>query len=76
MTTDGILLEVNKTALQLSGVQKEAVIGKPFWEAPWWNHSKALQTQLKTAIKEAANGKLIQFEATHPNPVNGEFVFG
>jgi sigma-B regulation protein RsbU (phosphoserine phosphatase) len=74
-TTDGILLEVNKTALQLSCVQKEAVIGKLFWEAPWWNHSKALQIQLKTAIKEAANGKFIQFEAIHPNPVTGKMVF-
>jgi sigma-B regulation protein RsbU (phosphoserine phosphatase) len=52
MTTDGILLEVNKTALQLSCVQKEAVIGEPFWEAPWWNHSKALQTHLKRLLKQ------------------------
>ena len=75
ITIDGILLEVNKTALQLSGVQEETVIGEPFWETPWWNHSKALQAQLKTAIKEAANGKVIQFEATHPNSVTGELVF-
>jgi len=75
ITIDGILLEVNKTALLLSGVQKETVIGQPFWEAPWWNHSKALQAQLKTAIIDAANGKVIQFEATHPNPITGELIF-
>ena len=42
------------------------VIGKPFWETPWWTHSsQQLQERLKQGIKEAALGKLVRFEAEH-----------
>ena len=61
----GILLEANQTALDFIGLSNAEVIGKKFWETPWWNHSVALQEQLKTAIAEAASGKLVRFEARH-----------
>jgi len=66
MTTDGILLSANKAALMLSGVKETDVIGKPFWEAPWWSHSPELQETLRLAIKKAAAGELVRFDATHP----------
>jgi PAS domain S-box-containing protein len=65
LDTDGILRQANHTALQFIGVAKEAVLGKPFWDTPWWTHSPELQQQLKTAVREAAQGKLVRFEATH-----------
>ncbi|MCL5260269.1 MAG: diguanylate cyclase [Gammaproteobacteria bacterium] len=71
MTTDGILVDANKAALKSAGVEESAVIGKPFWETPWWTHSKILQDKLKAAIKDAARGKFIRFEATHPTKDGG-----
>lgn len=66
METDGRLTDVNDTALQFIGVEKEFVIGKPFWETPWWSHSPEIQGTLRTAIKAAAEGTLVKFETTHP----------
>lgn len=66
METDGALTDVNDTALQFIGVEKESVIGKPFWETPWWSHSPEIQETLRTAIKAAAEGTLVKFETTHP----------
>ncbi len=66
MTTDGILIEANEAALALAGVEKAAVIGKPFWETPWWTHSAELQERLRDAIRRAARGETVRFEATHP----------
>jgi PAS domain S-box-containing protein len=68
MDTDGILLQANRTALQYAGVKEQDVLGKPFWETPWWTHSSELQQRLKSAVKQAAEGKLVRFEATHPAP--------
>jgi PAS domain S-box-containing protein len=66
MDLDGTLTDVNNTALQFSGASKDDVIGKPFWETPWWSHSQELQEKLRRAITSAANGALVRFEATHP----------
>jgi PAS domain S-box-containing protein len=65
MTVDGILIETNRTALIFSGIEESDVIGKPFWETPWWTHSPELQRQLCAAIKKAAEGEFVRFEATH-----------
>ncbi|MCY3019220.1 MAG: PAS domain S-box protein, partial [Planctomycetota bacterium] len=66
MTTDGILVDVNETALAFSGVSKADVLNKPFWEGPWWKHSEELRATLRAAVKRAAAGEFIRFEATHP----------
>ncbi|MCX6136386.1 MAG: PAS domain S-box protein, partial [Ignavibacteriales bacterium] len=65
LTLDGTLVEANKTALDFAGVQLSDVLGKPFWETPWWSHSQEMQNRVRIAIMSAANGDLIQSEATH-----------
>ena len=66
MTIDGTLIEANKTALALSDIKESEVIGKPFWEAPWWAHSREMQDKLRAAIKTVSEGGFARFEATHP----------
>ncbi len=61
LTPQGILLEVNQTALDFAGVQAEDVIGRPFWEEPWWSTSEA-QDQLKAGIPQAAAGDFVRYE--------------
>lgn len=65
LDTDGRLLMVNETALKLIGVKEEDILGKLFWETPWWAHSKALRKQLKQAVETAAAGNFIRFETEH-----------
>lgn len=65
MTPDGTLIEANRTALSFAGVELKDVIGRPFWETPWWTHSKELQERLRAGVKSAAGGEFVRFEATH-----------
>jgi PAS domain S-box-containing protein len=65
LTPEGILTEANRTALDAIGASLADVIGKPFWLTPWWIHSPALQMQLQQAVIQAAQGKLVRFEAEH-----------
>ncbi len=68
LAPDGTLIDANRTALDFAGVKESDVLGKPFWETPWWTHSTELQNQLRDAIRKAAAGHVVRFEATHPAP--------
>ncbi|MFM6154627.1 MAG: PAS domain S-box protein, partial [Sphaerospermopsis kisseleviana] len=50
LTTTGIVLAVNQTALDFAGVQLETVINRPVWETTWWRNSLFNQEKLKQAI--------------------------
>jgi PAS domain S-box-containing protein len=62
---EGTILEANQTALDFIGLTNADVIGKPFWETPWWTHSPQLQNRLKEGVGDAAHGELVRFEAMH-----------
>lgn len=65
MSTEGVLLEANRSALDFAGLKEQDVIGRPFWETAWWTHSAELQEQLKRAVATAAAGELVRFNANH-----------
>jgi PAS domain S-box-containing protein len=52
LAPDGTLLMVNRSALDFAQVGSDAVIGKPFWETPWWTHSPRSRQTLREAIVE------------------------
>ncbi|MBI4721284.1 MAG: PAS domain S-box protein, partial [Chitinivibrionia bacterium] len=62
MTPDGIMIEVNQTALAFAGITAEEVIGKPFWEARWWHGNEARVNQLKEAVARVARGEFVRYE--------------
>jgi PAS domain S-box-containing protein len=63
LTPDGILLEVNQAALDFAELQIDEVIGRPFWETPWWRISPQTQERLKEAIAQVANkGEFVRYE--------------
>ncbi len=65
LSPEGLLLDANRTALDFVGATREEVVGRPFWETPWWTHSPALQQQLREAIERASRGTFVRYEATH-----------
>lgn len=65
LTLDGIVLDANRAALNYVDATRAEVVGKPFWETPWWRHSKPEQERLKAAICSAVKGELVRFETTH-----------
>ncbi len=66
MTPDGTLIEANRSALSFAGIEESDVLGKPFWDTPWWAHSAELQDRLQDATGRAAAGEFVRFEANHP----------
>ncbi|MBW4524200.1 MAG: PAS domain-containing protein [Phormidium tanganyikae FI6-MK23] len=73
ISLEGILLDANQAALDSIAAQSIDIIGKPFWEAPWWTHSEFLQDQLKDAIAQATTGEFIRYEVQFPS-ATGEIM--
>ncbi|HQP33654.1 MAG TPA: PAS domain S-box protein [Polyangiaceae bacterium] len=63
LSTDGRLLEVNRKAAEFTGLPREELVGRPFWETAWWAHSEEQQVTLRDAIARAATGEFVRFEA-------------
>lgn len=61
----GNVLEANETALRYADVRLGDVVGKPFWDTPWWSHSEVDQEKLKIAVKRAARGEVTRMEVAH-----------
>jgi len=66
MEPDGTLIEANRSALEFGGLEESDVLGKKFWETPWWSHSTELQQRLQEGLQRALAGELFRFEAHHP----------
>jgi PAS domain S-box-containing protein len=68
LTPDGVLVDVNRTALDFIGCGKDEVVGRFFWDTPWWSHDPAGQQELREAVSRAASGAFVRFESTHRSP--------
>ncbi len=62
MTLDGALIEPNRLALEICGYTRDQVVGKLFWECPWWNKSAELIERIKEATAVAAAGQIYRAE--------------
>jgi PAS domain S-box-containing protein len=65
LDAQGVLLEVNRTALKFVEASEAEVLGKPFADTRWWVHDPAQQARLREAIEHARRGELVRFETTH-----------
>ena len=62
MDVDGTLLEPNRLSWEGCGYTREQIVGKPFWEGPWWTPSATLVERIKAASAQAAAGQTFRAE--------------
>ena len=62
LSPDGILLEINKTALDFSGLTRKQVVNRPFEDLDWWSTHEANQPCLRQAIAKASQGEAVRYE--------------
>ena len=62
MALDGSIIEANRLSLEACGYKKEQVVGRPFWECPWWCPSEALMQQIELAVAQTAAGQTFDAE--------------
>lgn len=56
MSVDGVIMEANRMCLDACGYRAEDVVGKHFWDCPWWRNSPEAQQKIRAATPLAAQG--------------------
>ena len=62
MDVDGTIIEPNRLSWEGCGYTREQIVGKPFWEGPWWTPSATLVERIKAASAQAAAGQTFRAE--------------
>jgi PAS domain S-box-containing protein len=62
LTPDGTLIEANRAPLEAAGISANEVVGKKFWDCPWWSYSPEVQSRLSAACESAAEGEVVRYD--------------
>ncbi len=62
MTTDGVLVEANRMALTIGGLQRKNVVGKRLEDTWWFAHSPEVQAQIRDDIAKALRGEVVRHD--------------
>jgi PAS domain S-box-containing protein len=62
LTPQGIVLEINQTALDFAGIRSSDIVGRPIWEIPIWTLAINIREQLQEAITKAGRGEFFRSE--------------
>jgi len=56
LALDGTLLDANETSLRGIGATLEQVLGRPFWDSPWFARTPGMPETVRLAVQAAAQG--------------------
>lgn len=59
---DGTLLDANPTSLKGIGAQLPGVIGKPYWETPWFAATPGMPEKVRAALNAVVKGETVRQE--------------
>ena len=68
LAPDGTLLEANRASLTFANNTREEVVGRPFWETPWFTGTPGGPEAARDGVRRAASGEFVRFEATVRRP--------
>lgn len=62
LNLDGVLRDVNQSALQLFGIKRGQVLNRPLWESAWWT-DEGERHKMRDAIERAYTGESVRYDA-------------
>lgn len=68
LAPDGTLLEANRASLEFAGNTRDDVVGRPFWDTPWFTATPGAPELVRQSVARAAAGEFVRFEATVYRP--------
>jgi len=77
MAVDGTLLDANRTSLEGIGATRDQVIGRKFWDTPWFTETPGMVERVRVAVAAVAAGESIREEIQVKLPIGWRsFNFG
>jgi PAS domain S-box-containing protein len=75
VSPEGKLLDCNRASLEFGGNTREELIGKWFWECPWFAHTPGAPEMAREVMARAVSGEHIRFEWPLVRPTGDILVF-
>jgi PAS domain S-box-containing protein len=73
LSPNGTLLEANRASLEFAGNRREDVIGRAFWDGPWFADTPGAAEHARHGVARAAAGEFVRYEAVLRRP-SGEMT--
>jgi PAS domain S-box-containing protein len=64
LSREGIVLDCNRAALEFGGNTLADVVGRPFWDGPWFVHTPGAPEMVRQVITAGVQGKTVRREMT------------
>jgi PAS domain S-box-containing protein len=71
LTKAGVLTDANATSLEAIGRPIEAVVGRLFWETPWFAATPGMVDKVRETVLLVAGGEVVRHEIMVDLPVGG-----
>ncbi len=75
LSPDGTLLAANTALQQFLGAKASELVGKACWTLPWWSDSPERQQEVREAVRKAAAGGFLRFEANGRSPLGATHYY-
>ncbi|HYR08484.1 MAG TPA: PAS domain-containing protein, partial [Longimicrobium sp.] len=75
ISPDGTVLDCNRASLEFTGNTREEVVGRPFWETPWFAYTPGAPEVVRESVAKAAAGHFVRHEATLNRPSGEPITF-
>jgi len=62
LTRDGTLIDANATSLRAIHRTLDQVVGRPFWETPWFTETPGLPERMRVWVDQVAAGRTVRDE--------------
>ena len=72
LSLDGAVTSVNDLALRVIETPRDQVIGRVFWEAPWWAQLPASAARVRRAVEDASRGEPSSFDVEYAASHRGQ----
>jgi len=68
LSPEGTVLETNRASLEFASNTRHDVVGRFFWDTPWFNPTPGAPEQVHAAVGRAAKGEFVRYEADLRRP--------
>jgi PAS domain S-box-containing protein len=75
LALDGTVVDSNETSLSGIGATLADVVGRPYWETPWFAGTPGMPETVRAAISTVANGETVRLEIKLNFPIGGKRWF-
>jgi PAS domain S-box-containing protein len=62
---DGTVIDINRAAVEVCGLNRADILDRPFWECGWWNRSPDVQAWVRNAVEQAISGEPFRGESRY-----------